>query len=145
MKNLWTIELKSSLARKPIDTVEEIVLGSLKAFYWCFWLLIWCQWILSVYLVNPQQGSPFPHNDSASIDTGTKDMMGITVVGTSSDSLGGSSILGPPLQAQCQGMQSFPHMECPGCLCHAAIISVVISYYRQAVVAIYSVTKQLVQ
>ena len=42
-----------------MDTSKEIVFSSLRAFYKCFWLLILCQWILSVYLVNPQQASQF--------------------------------------------------------------------------------------
>ena len=40
-------------------------------------------------------GSPFSHNNSASMDTGTKDVIGTTVVSASSDSVGGSSTLEP--------------------------------------------------
>ena len=40
-------------------------------------------------------GSPFPHNDGASIDAGAKDVMGTMVAGASSDPTGGSSTLGP--------------------------------------------------
>ena len=33
MWDLWTIELESSLARKPVDTGKEIVSGGLETFY----------------------------------------------------------------------------------------------------------------
>ena len=45
--------------RKPVDTSREIVFGSLRAFYRCFWLLILCQRIISVYKVNPQYCTSF--------------------------------------------------------------------------------------
>ena len=40
-------------------------------------------------------GSPFPHNDGASVDTGAEDVMGIIVAGAFFDPMGGSSTLGP--------------------------------------------------
>ena len=40
-------------------------------------------------------GSPFPHNDGASMDAGAKDVTGTAVAGASSDPTGGNSTLGP--------------------------------------------------
>ena len=57
VRNLWTTRLELSLTRKPVDTNKRHVFKILELFYKCFWLLILCQWILSVYKVNPQQNS----------------------------------------------------------------------------------------